>query len=255
MSPAATEMDYDQEGERVKERFLEIVLNTPAEDWKLAKESEGIKILSRKSEELKGTMYKSEVIFPASPERVFAMVCPVKPYRIQWDDLLDKLETAKKIGHNRFLIYHVTHPAAKGIVSARDSLDVVTVGETDKYFFVSAGGVDHPDYGVNPKFVRTFQYPAGYLIEKISENPNECKFIMLLHTDLSMGAVMSFMVDKVKPTLMIQKITALRKGLETMTVDEKDLDQGTETYMNGMETKEKKDMALENMQQPQPADT
>ncbi len=38
---------------------------------------------------------------------------------------------------HRFLIYHLGLPLAKGLISARESLDVVTIGETEKFFFIS----------------------------------------------------------------------------------------------------------------------
>lgn len=35
------------------------------------------------------------------------------------------------------LVYHIVKAALKGLLSARDSMDVVTVGETDDFYYVA----------------------------------------------------------------------------------------------------------------------
>ncbi len=59
---------------------------------------------------------------------------------------------------------------------------------------------------------------------------------MVFHADLNMNNMVNFVADMVKPTLMVQKINCLRKGLETIQVADSDLglspDTDTETDTN-----------------------
>jgi len=152
------------------------------------------------------------------------MLNPIKPYRIQWDPFLDNLQVAGHVGPHDYLVYHRTKPSLKGLLSARDSIDVVKLGETDKYYYVAAGSIsEHPDYPPASGVVRIFQYPCGYVVQKIAGDPTHCKFIMVFHADLMLHNLVNFVADMVKPTLMSQKIGGLRKGTKTIKVSEEDL--------------------------------
>jgi len=103
--------------------------------------------------------------------------------------------------------------ALKGIISARDSLDVVTFGEDDTGFYISAGGVEHVDYPPNSKYVRVTQFPCGYYIQKQCSIPDKTKFVMIFNVDLNMNMVANYLAEQVKPVLMVEKINYLRIGL------------------------------------------
>ena len=213
--------DYLTESSRVTSAFLSYIIDNDA-NWKSEKRTDGVEIFSRESSSLNGKVYKSQVTLDASPELILAMVSPVKPYRLQWDNFLDKCDVITKVAEDTYLIHHVVKPALKGIVSARDSIDVVSIGKKDNYYYVSAGGVDHMDYPPLPKHVRSFQHPAGYVIFKDDQNANRCKFVMLFHVDLNINQVGNFMINMVKPTLMIQKVNSLREGLKNIKVKDTD---------------------------------
>jgi hypothetical protein len=210
-------MDYLAESKIVAKSFLAYILDT--NDWKQIKDSDGIKISSRKSDNPKaGIMYKCEVTLDAPAAKVYEFVDPSKKYRIQWDGYLERLETTKKISDNAFLIYHALRPALKGIMSPRDSIDVVTCDETDDFYFVAASGVDCPDTPIISKYVRVIQYPCGYLIYKNNNDPEKCRFVMILNCDLKMNSVATFMSDIAKPTLCVTKINYLRDGLTKLDI-------------------------------------
>lgn len=50
------------------------------------------------SADMKGHIYKTEVVLNCTPERAIAMLSPLKHYRPQWDALLDHIEVTSQIG-------------------------------------------------------------------------------------------------------------------------------------------------------------
>lgn len=101
----------------------------------------------------------------------------------------------------------------KGLMSPRDSIDLVNMGETDKLFYVVASGVEYSEFPVDPRYVRVVQQPCGYVIFKIPNEPNRCRFAMIFHADLNMHQWGSKLADVLMPRLMVDKVCALRKAL------------------------------------------
>jgi len=206
-------MNYVEEGERVTNEFLNLISNQSIE-WKKIKDSDGVVIYSTKLPNTKGTIYKSEVYLDAKPEQLLNFVHPTKPLRLQWDKFLETLIVVEEIiSPNVLLVYHTVKSSLRGIVSARDSLDVITIGETDLAFYVSAGSVEHPNYLPTSKYVRVQQFPSGYYIEKQCDKDNRTKFVMIFNADLKMNSIVNYLAEQVKPLLMVEKINYLRVGL------------------------------------------
>lgn len=209
-------VDYLAESKSVTKEFLESILDSKAE-WKLSKESDGVKVFNRKPEKGKVTIFKSEATVDCSPAQAIDFLNPAKPFRLQWDQLLEKLEVVEDLGDGVMLVYHIVKAALKGLLSARDSMDVVTVGETDDFYYVAAAGVTHPDYPVNKQCVRVTQFPCGYIVYKKQDENGHTKIIMILNADLNMNFATAFVAEQVKPTLMIQTFSNLKSGLKDIS--------------------------------------
>jgi hypothetical protein len=211
-------MDYLSEAEKCSKILQQYVVETP-DEWKLVKESDGMRVFSRPSNEMKGHVYKCETVLDAPVEKVLAAVDPTKPYRIQWDEFLEQLIVEKQIAEGVYLVYHGTKGMLKGLVSARDSLDVVTIGRKDgEYRYIAAAAVDHENYPPRPNSVRVHTYSNGYVIFPIDGSPDKCRFVMVLHSDMKMNSVIGFVADQVKPALLMQKTGNLRRGLQTLDI-------------------------------------
>jgi len=213
-------LDYEQESEVVSRRLIEIA-NDPT-GWNLEKaasDNHGVKIESRKSHvgECDIIMSTTEVDAPA--RRVLAMCLPWLPYRGRWDELVDSTQIIDQLSPSVYVMQTLTKKRIP--LSARESIDVITVGKEENFIYVSSVGTTHPDFPVCTKYVRTHQHLGGYVIYP-EENENQCTFKMLFHADLNIAGpkLMSSIVDMVKPKVMTEKIRQLKKALLTMQVDE-----------------------------------
>jgi len=209
--------DYIAKAKEVTQILVQCIVD-PKEEWKQIKDADGVQAYSKPSPDVNGNMYKVETIFNSPPAKVLAAVDPNKQYRIQWDDFLGELKVEAKLTENVSLIYHGTKAMLGGIVSARDSLDVVTVGQQDGYYFVAAGTVDHINYPPREHSVRIHQYTSGYVIFPVEGSPDKCRFVMAMNVDMKMNSVVNFMAEPVKPRLLLEKIKNLRRGLDTLNI-------------------------------------
>jgi len=187
-------------------------------DWKLAKEVDGIRAYAKPSPDTKGNMYKVETILNAPPTKVLAAVDPTKSYRIQWDEFLGELKVEAKLTENVYLIYHGTKAMLGGMVSARDSLDVVTIDKKDDFYFVAAGTVDHINYPPRAHSVRIQQFSCGYVISPVDGEPGKTRFVMVMNTDMKMNNLTAFFSEPVKPRLLVEKVKNLRRGLDLLDI-------------------------------------
>jgi len=213
-------VDYERESQLVSKRLMEIV-NDPC-GWNLEKaaaDNHGVKIESRKSEVGESDIIMSTTELDAPAKRVMAMCLPWLPYRAQWDELFDSTQVIDQLSKSIYVTQTLTKKRIP--LSARESIDVLTLGKDGNCIYLSSVGTTHPDFPVCTKYVRTHQYVSGYIIYP-DENENQCTFKMLFHADLNIPGpkLMSSIVDMVKPKMMTEKIKQLRKALVNMQVDE-----------------------------------
>uniref|UniRef100_A0A914V3C1 START domain-containing protein n=1 Tax=Plectus sambesii TaxID=2011161 RepID=A0A914V3C1_9BILA len=217
---AKTRAEYESIGKAASQELIDIIRDIGG--WHLEKaaaDNNGIKVETRKS-----TVGESDIIMTtceldAPAKRVLAMVLPWLPYRLQFDDLLESTQVIDQVSESMYLVQHVTKK--KMPLSARESIDVVTLGKEDDFYYVSSAGTSHPDFPIRPKYVRTHQYLGGYVIYP-EENENQCTFKMFIHADLNIAGpkLMNNIVQMVKPKFMADKIKALKKALVNIPIDE-----------------------------------
>jgi len=211
--------EYLKKADSVTRALLECVVEQK-DEWKICKEADNMQVYWKSSPDMaKGTMHKLETILNASPKKVLVTATPTGPYRIKWDEYLDELTVEAKLNETVYLIYHGTKAMLGGLVSARDSLDVVTVDQKDDYYYVAAGTIDHPNYPPRKNSVRIQQFCSGYVIFPIEGEPDKCRFVMVMNTDLKMNSLATMVTDVVKPRLLIEKTKNLRRGLETLEIN------------------------------------
>uniref|UniRef100_A0A915J534 START domain-containing protein n=1 Tax=Romanomermis culicivorax TaxID=13658 RepID=A0A915J534_ROMCU len=116
-------MNYLQESERITNKLLSAL---DSASWKLAKDTDGVQIYSTVSDYAQaGNMYKGSMALDFAPGKVFAAVDPTKPYRTQWDNILDHAEIVEKVQPNIYVIRHISKAVLKGLISARDTYDLI----------------------------------------------------------------------------------------------------------------------------------
>uniref|UniRef100_A0A0K0DLS3 START domain-containing protein n=1 Tax=Angiostrongylus cantonensis TaxID=6313 RepID=A0A0K0DLS3_ANGCA len=141
---------------------------------------------------------------------VKALLTPWLPYRLQWDDLMQKCDLIKEFDNGYRLMHHVTKK--KFPLSARDSY------EGDR-IFMAARSIQTAGPTPTSDVVRTYQHLGGYRI--CSTGENSVDFTMYFQCDLNVK-VPSFvqkLIDRAKPKFMCDKVKALRKALTTFKVD------------------------------------
>ncbi|VDM53530.1 unnamed protein product [Angiostrongylus costaricensis] len=141
---------------------------------------------------------------------VKALLAPWLPYRLQWDDLMQKCELIKEFDNGYRLMHHVTKK--KFPLSARDSY------EGDR-ILMAARSIQTAGPAPTNDVVRTYQHLGGYRISSTGENSVD--FTMYFQCDLNVK-VPSFvqkLIDKAKPRFMCDNMKALRKALTTFKVD------------------------------------
>ncbi|KAE9419557.1 hypothetical protein Angca_006608, partial [Angiostrongylus cantonensis] len=148
---------------------------------------------------------------------VKALLTPWLPYRLQWDDLMQKCDLIKEFDNGYRLMHHVTKK--KFPLSARDSVDIVPTKYEGDRIFMAARSIQTAGPTPTSDVVRTYQHLGGYRI--CSTGENSVDFTMYFQCDLNVK-VPSFvqkLIDRAKPKFMCDKVKALRKALTTFKVD------------------------------------
>jgi len=231
-----TTVNYTAESDKYCKQFFDMVINCSSDDWKEVKKykEDGITISSRPSPCISDKIFKAECVLPVSPSHALALCAPNLPYRTQWDPVLESLRVVRTIEPNLHMVYHVTKPVLKGVIAARDTLDLVRIGRApDKHtppnmrngtFYVIAGSVKHDDFPPFDKIKRNWQYASGYLFEPVDDDENKCHWSMVFHTDLDMNQMAAMVCTMAKPTLMHSKMDALIKASRVLQVDRAHID-------------------------------
>ncbi|VDM70659.1 unnamed protein product [Strongylus vulgaris] len=91
---------------------------------------------------------------------VKAMVSPWLPYRIQWDDILQRCEHLQELDKGYHMIHHVTKKRFP--LSSRDSVDVVATQLEPTRVLMVARSVPTAGPAPTSDVVRTYQHIGGY---------------------------------------------------------------------------------------------
>ncbi|CAJ0608611.1 unnamed protein product [Cylicocyclus nassatus] len=153
---------------------------------------------------------------------VLAMVTPWLPYRIQWDDILQKCELVQELDKGYRLVHHVTKKRFP--LSARDSVDIVgKILEPNRVIMV-ARSIPTAAPAPTPDIVRTYQHIGGYRF--CTKGEHDVEFTMFFQCDLKVSApvFVQKLIDKAKPRFMCDKVKSLRRAIKTMHIDPEHLE-------------------------------
>lgn len=154
--------------------------------------------------------------------QVLALCLPWFPYRTQWDDVLVEAKIIEDISPSTKLINHICKK--KMPLSARDSLDVVSVQCRNEEIFIASRSVTHNDVPEVKERVRTITHLGGYVIKPIEGGKVE--FEMYFHADLKISGItlIKSIVESIKPKFMVDLCKALRKATEKVAVSPVDME-------------------------------
>ncbi|XP_064620920.1 stAR-related lipid transfer protein 5-like [Lineus longissimus] len=190
----------------------------PLSNWKQVKKSNDVVVWTRPTTHSSGHLYKGESIINASLEEIFKFVGPwEESRRAQWDKTIKLVEVVERPAEDMVVMRSVTHSYAMGTISPRDFIDLISITQTEDEICTSAISIEHPDFPVISDIVRGSNGPLGLCITRIPGEPNKCKVVNFIHTDLS-GKLPKTVTQKVFPSnivdFYVQLRHALKKGIQ-----------------------------------------
>ncbi|ETN73947.1 hypothetical protein RB195_017149 [Necator americanus] len=148
---------------------------------------------------------------------VKAMVTPWLPYRMQWDEILQKCELVEELDKGYRLMHHVTKK--KFPLSPRDSVDVVSTVCEPNRVLVSARSVPTAGPAPTSDIIRTYQHLGAYCFCVSGEHNVEFTMYFQCDLNISAPAFIQKLIDKAKPRLMCDKAKSLRRAIKKIQID------------------------------------
>uniref|UniRef100_A0A8C4NJ07 StAR-related lipid transfer (START) domain containing 5 n=1 Tax=Eptatretus burgeri TaxID=7764 RepID=A0A8C4NJ07_EPTBU len=207
-------MNYRKLAEAVADKLLGYLRDE--DGWIVAKKTDNVTIAWRSSTEFGGYLYKGEGVFPISAERLWEFVRPVENgLRTKWDHNVQTFSVLKNIEKDLTVCRTVTPSSMKGLISAREFIDLVIIRRYhDGTISSNAVHMDHSDYPVQPGMVRGFNHPCGCLVKPVPGQSNQSQLIVFFQTDIA-GKVPRRLVDAVFPQTMLQFFGNLHEAVKT----------------------------------------
>ncbi|KAH7709788.1 START domain protein [Aphelenchoides avenae] len=180
------------------------------------------KIYSRKSDDAdaKEAMLMLVTVLPATAKKLEALITLLKPYRLQWDDMLEDAMIIEKMPSEVYLLRHLVKPRLT--LSARESIEIVKVlRKPNGVVAFGSTGTTHAEYPPIKGYVRTQLHLGGYLFEPL-EDGKSTRFSMIFHADLNLPGPRFFssVADRFKPKLMVEKVNNMRTAIATIHMPE-----------------------------------
>lgn len=184
------------------------LLNLPG-GWKRESGSENIIVHSQEFRNL-GKVFRLEAVIDASTDQVFqitTMRCPEIP---SWNPTVMECKILQSLGKSMDILYSVTAPAGKGMVSSRDFVTARQWKQTETGEILAAGAaVEHYLMPIQTQHVRGENRVSGWLFQTFPNNPNQCLLRMVVGTDIK-GWIPQVVVDQALTGVLVDSIRHLR---------------------------------------------
>jgi len=159
----------------------------------------------------KGHTFKGEAFVDMPVHQVHDLVHPTGHMRPLWDPFIFRCSVLKTVDDDITLVHHRFKPQLMGILSARESIDLVVIEETADYSATLLGSVTMDQIPVEPKYVRAWSYPTGIVVFK-TENPNRSRICTIMQADLKLPLLPISFLEYAIPTMSLQYVQALQKA-------------------------------------------
>jgi len=183
--------------------------------WELKKDSKTCKVFCIPSTQGQGFTWRGEGIVAVKPEKLIDMVHPTEKYRLQWDPNVASCRLLEELSPNSLIAHTVMKAHLLGLLSARDTIDVFKLEETDTYISSQFGGVEYENGPVEKDAVRAWSYPSGIFFLKgdVTSDKGETgtKVITFFQADARLDVVPPAMLNAAMPTFIKNYFKALRK--------------------------------------------
>jgi len=183
--------------------------------WELKKDSKTCKVFCLPTSNGQGFVWRGEGIVSEKPEKLIDMVHPTEKYRKMWDPNIQSCDLLEELSPNSLIAHTVMKAHLLGLLSARDTIDVFKLEETDKFISSQFGSVEYENEPVAKDAVRAWSFPSGIFFLK-GEAKNEkgetgTKVITFFQADGRLDVVPPAMLNAAMPTFVKGYFKALRK--------------------------------------------
>ncbi|CAD5225981.1 unnamed protein product [Bursaphelenchus okinawaensis] len=222
------------DGFPTKEQYIELADNTTEEFDRLAygnmddvfpeveRETDGITVRLGPSP-FPETTEKAIIgmaTIDAPVEKVYKLMVPWFPYRLQWDgELYEDMKVLKRIDNDTLLVHSVVKK--KLILDPRDSVDVYRYQTfANKTTKIALQSTTNPDWPEIDGYTRTVQRLGGFTIEPNKDNPQttDMKAITVLDLNLPVPGFLSSLAEKFKPGQIEEFFNRLKKAAADIVV-------------------------------------
>uniref|UniRef100_A0A5S6QBE5 START domain-containing protein n=1 Tax=Trichuris muris TaxID=70415 RepID=A0A5S6QBE5_TRIMR len=180
------------------------------DSWTLRKKCHGTVVYSAESPHFAGWMLKGETMVEFSPEKVYDLVHPTAEYRLQWDEHVESCEFLQDLAPGVILVHQRMKPLLMGLISARDTVDIIVQEEHDQHYQIMLSSVPCRKVPPQPKYVRAISYPSGMAIYR-TRNPDEAKIACIIQANLHLRRTPRYIIDNAMVTMMFNYLTSLQK--------------------------------------------
>jgi len=159
--------DYLGQSQRILEEFRKQL----DWEWQLVSSADGIKIMNHQSEDPKlPPIWFLEGICEA-PLEILEEFCLIPENRKKWDSSAEESQRLVTLQQAPFVdvVYYATRALAGGTISSREFVDLRIEVREENRVIQAGASVDFPGLPVKKGFVRGWDYPCGFLMEKLDE--------------------------------------------------------------------------------------
>ncbi|XP_038045626.1 stAR-related lipid transfer protein 3-like [Patiria miniata] len=222
LAASIQEQEYLQ---RAKEslRFLDRIL-AKHDGWRneLKKEEYNAVITSNRFDSIKGKVYKLETQLPVPPEQVVVVLWDKAENTPSWNPTVLVSEVLQQIDDHTDILYNVSTGGPGNIVAGRDFVAVRNYWQRGDVHVCSSIAVEHAKKPPCSQYVRGFNGPTGWLLERLDGDPSQSKFTWILNTDLNFKVwTPQAIIDTALCHVLMDICTSLQKHLQQLPQEAK----------------------------------
>lgn len=132
---------------------------------------------------LKGIIFRLEATFPVTVGRLFTEMWHNFADSASWNPTVERVEIIQHIGNDLQIVYTVSNSI---LVSSRDFVSIRQHSIEGESHIVSDISIEHPGKPPMKEYVRGENGLGGWVIEPDRENPNSCKLLWIVNTDIKL---------------------------------------------------------------------
>lgn len=134
----------------------------------------------------------------------------------KWSPLVKESYKIQTIDENTDICYQMSTPAAGGLVSSRDFVNIRKWCKIDDKYVIAFAKTEHPSAPKMAKCIRGENGIGCWVLEPIENNSNKCNFHWMLHSNLNIR-MPTFLLGKEFVEMMFNYLNDVRNLIKSKT--------------------------------------